>query len=183
MPQQQQEILKEEFATINTLPPSADVLQSLPHLASTVLESLRLLPPIGQLINRRAAKDLFLGNDQEIFIPEGTYLGYNCYATNRDPASWGSDADDFRPERWGMSMEAIQKEYRRRKARAEFISFHGARRACLGEKFALLQIKVTLFILIRKFRWQLDPEWADRMTPAGPLSPRGLRLIFHHRDS
>jgi unspecific monooxygenase len=170
------------LAALKDLTPSSDDLQSLPRLAATVLESLRLLPPIGQLINRRASKHLFLGPQQEIHIPKGTYLGYNCYATNRDPASWGSDADEFRPQRWGDTIEAIQKEYRHRKSRAEFITFHGGRRACLGKKFALLEIKITLFILIRKFRWELDPAWPDRMTPAGPLSPRALRLVLYKRD-
>lgn len=32
-------------------------------------------------------------------IPEGTYLGYHCYSTHRDPDIWGSDANQFRPQR------------------------------------------------------------------------------------
>jgi unspecific monooxygenase len=92
-------------------------------------------------------------------------LGYNSYATNRDPSVWGSDSDEFRPERWGSSTEAIQKEFRRRKAKAEFISFHGGRRACLGEKFALAQLRITVWSLVRRLRWELDPEWVERMTP------------------
>lgn len=160
--------------------PTADELNSLPQLSACVLESLRLLPPIGQLINRRASKPLNLGGEH--FIPEGMYLGYHSAATNRDPEAWGPDADEFVPDRWGSTVETIQKNYRRRRARAEYISFHGGRRACLGERFALLQLKVTLYVLTRSLRWTIDPAWPDRMTPAGPLSPRGLRLVFERRQ-
>jgi cytochrome P450 len=135
----------------------------MPFLTSVIYESLRLFPPIGQLVNRRANSDSLLGGT--IAIPKGTYLGYNCYSTNRDPVVWGSAANAFDPARWGDDHVAIQKQYRLRKARAEFISFHGGRRACLGEKFALLQMRVTLVVLVKAFTWKLDPTWVDRKTP------------------
>lgn len=140
-----------------------DVLQEMPFLTSVIYESLRLFPPIGQLVNRKAVEDVLLGG--EIFIPRGTYVGYNCYSTNRDSAVWGPRADEFDPGRWGHSMVAIQKQYRLRRAKAEFISFHGGRRACLGEKFAMLQMRITLATLIRDWSWTLDPTWVDRKTP------------------
>ncbi|KAL1837215.1 hypothetical protein VTJ49DRAFT_4116 [Mycothermus thermophilus] len=144
--------------------PDPEILQGMPFLTSVIYESLRLFPPIGQLVNRRASEDALLGGD--IFIPKGTYLGYNCYSTNRDPGVWGPDADKFEPRRWGTSAVAIQKQYRARRARAEFITFHGGRRACLGEKFAILQMRITLVTLIQEFTWRLDPTWVDRKTPS-----------------
>jgi len=106
------------------------------------------------------------------YLPKGTYVGYNSYATNRDPGSWGPDADDFRPERWGTTDEEIFMKYRSAKARAELISFHGGSRACLGEKFTLLQMRVTLCALVKAFQWELDPEWEDRMTAVCALTAR-----------
>ncbi|KAF7558213.1 hypothetical protein G7Z17_g208 [Cylindrodendrum hubeiense] len=157
-------------------------LAEMPYLTSVIYECLRLFPPIGQLINRRAARDTFLGGD-EVLIPEGTYMGYNCYSTNRDPDAWGPTADDFDPSRWGKSAEEIQTHYRRRRAKGEFISFHGGRRACLGEKFAMLQLRTTLVVLVQALQWTLDPTWVDRKTPAGPLYPRALRLVFAERGA
>ncbi|EAQ88647.1 hypothetical protein CHGG_05266 [Chaetomium globosum CBS 148.51] len=155
-----------------------DVLQEMPFLTSVIYESLRLFPPIGQLVNRKTAEDVLLGG--EIVIPRGTYVGYNCYSTNRDSAVWGPRADEFDPDRWGHSMVAIQKQYRLRRAKAEFISFHGGRRACLGEKFAMLQMRITLATLIRDWSWTLDPTWVDRKTPRNPgrgKVPADLNLI------
>jgi unspecific monooxygenase len=139
------------------------VLGKLPFLSSVIYESLRLFPPISQLVNRRVDRPVNLGD--KIYIPRDTYVGYNSYATNRDPSVWGPTADEFMPERWGTNGEDILKRFRRAKARAEFISFHGGSRACLGERFALLEMRITLFILVKNCTWTLDPHWPDRMTP------------------
>ncbi|RYP51666.1 hypothetical protein DL768_003064 [Monosporascus sp. mg162] len=159
--------------------PTHEVLQHMPYMTAVVYESLRVLPPLSQLINRRAAEDVMLSG--HVRVPEGTYLGYHCYSTHRDADYWGSDADRFRPERWGDSVEAIQRFYRQKRTRAEFVSFHGGNRACLGERFAVLELKVTLFVLVKRFSWRLDPSWPNKMTPAGPLFPKALRLIFTSR--
>ncbi|GAB1195497.1 hypothetical protein APSETT444_004756 [Aspergillus pseudonomiae] len=153
-----------EVDACNTQDPSKVAFSELPYLTSVIYESLRLLPPISQLINRRTSQDLVLGN--QIYIPKGTYVGYNCYSTNRDPAAWGPTADEFRPERWGQSSTEILQCYRQRRARAEFVSFHGGSRACLGEKFALLEARVALFVLISRLSWLLDPEWPDHLDNA-----------------
>ncbi|KAL8347657.1 hypothetical protein RB601_002970 [Gaeumannomyces tritici] len=167
---------------------ATQLLQELPLMTAVVYESLRLFPPIGQLVNRRvgAAGGALLGgggssSSSSTYLPHGTYVGYNCYSTNRDPEAWGADADEFRPARWGGAPDEIQRCYRRRRTRGEFISFHGGKRACLGEKFALLEMRVTLWLLVGRFRWALDPTWPDRMTPAGPLYPRALKLVFENR--
>ncbi len=155
--------------------PDAETLSDLPYLTSVIYESLRLFPPIGQLVNRQASEDVFLGGG-DIVIPKGTYIGYNCSSTNRDPGAWGPTADAFDPSRWGESTQAIQKQYRARRARAEFISFHGGRRACLGEKFALIQMRVTLAALVGEFSWGLDPTWVDRKTPVS--CPASWMLVW-----
>ncbi|KAM3484119.1 hypothetical protein MY8738_002558 [Beauveria namnaoensis] len=176
-----QEELFGELAAYREDEMTENIMQTMTQLTAIIYETLRLFPPIGQLINRRVANSVHLGGD--ILIKEGTYVGYNCYSTNRDPVAWGPDPDVFRPSRWGTSAESVRKEYRRRKARAEFISFHGGKRACLGEQYAVLQIRVTLCTLVRRMRWKLDPTWKEKMTPAGPLWPKNLRLIFEERSS
>ncbi|KZL71362.1 cytochrome P450 [Colletotrichum tofieldiae] len=151
---------------------SADLTkEDMPYLTSLIYECLRLFPPIGQLINRRAAATALLGGD--VVIPKGTYVGYHCYSTNRCPVAWGPTADKFDPGRWGCSSEAIQQNYRRRRARGEWISFHGGKRACLGEKFAMLEMRATLIQLVREFSFTLDPMWVDRKTPVSRFDAPG----------
>lgn len=157
-----QALLLQEICETGADEPTYDVLRAMPYLTAVVYECLRMLPPISQLVNRRAAEGVML--DSHIYIPEGMYLGYHCYSTHHDTAVWGPDADSFRPERWGSSMVAIQKFYRQRRTRSEFITFHGGNRACLGERFATLELKATLFMLTKRFTWQLDPTWPNRIT-------------------
>ncbi|EAW12454.1 cytochrome P450 [Aspergillus clavatus NRRL 1] len=173
----------EQYGTIDEGDTPTVSWERLPYLSATILECARLFPPISQLINRRVATPTWLAGN--LHLTPGMYVGYHSYATNRDPTTWGPDADEFRPERWGHTHEQIFAAYRRAKARAEFITFHGGPRACLGEKFALLQMRVSLLVLVRSLSWTLDPEWTDQMMPAGPLHPRGLRLMFitHDKDA
>ncbi|KAJ2901403.1 hypothetical protein MKZ38_001885 [Zalerion maritima] len=167
---------------VGVIEPTITALSEMPLLTAVILESLRLFPPIGQLINRKVHGVGFLGDGGEsVFVPDGSYIGYNCYATNRDPHVW-KDAEQFVPSRWGQTSEEIARRYRRAKMKAEFTTFHGGRRACLGERFALLQLRVTLWALLRQWQWGLDPSWKERMTPAGPLYPRQLRLSFTARE-
>ncbi|TIC98894.1 Cytochrome P450-DIT2 [Colletotrichum higginsianum] len=175
-----QEALRQEIISKGAKSAADLAKEDMPYLTSLIYECLRLFPPIGQLINRKAAETAVLGGD--VVIPKGTYVGYHCYSTNRCPVAWGPTANKFDPGRWGCSSEAIQQNYRRRRARGEWISFHGGKRACLGEKFAMLEIRSTLIQLVSEFSFTLDPTWIDRKTPAGPLYPRALRLVFTERE-
>jgi len=65
-----------------------------------------------------------------------------------------------------------------RRAGADLITFHGGKRAFLSETFAMLELRVKLYMLVGKLEIALDLEWEDWMTAAWPLGPRGLRLVF-----
>ncbi|CAO2654301.1 Nn.00g110340.m01.CDS01 [Neocucurbitaria sp. VM-36] len=177
-----QEAVRREIETLFPANAPADYepdyadLHDLPLLTSVLYESIRMFPPISQLINRRTTAPVVLGNN--IPVPGGVYVGYNAYSTNRDVEFWGSDAEDFKPSRWGSTNEEINHLYRRANSKGSFISFHGGRRACLGQKFAMQQLRITLVELVRGCKWRVDESWDGRMTPAGPLYPRGLKLKF-----
>lgn len=162
-----QERLRAEITSLDSSEPTPQTLASLPLLNAVIYEVLRLYPPISQLINRQTKSHALLGG--KIPVPAGTYLGYNAYSTNRDIEFWGATADEFRPERWGSNMDEINALFRRANAKGAFISFHGGRRACLGQKFAMLEARVALVALLTRVRWELDPEWPRMMTPVCSL--------------
>jgi cytochrome P450 len=178
--------LRKEVATIfpanssDEYEPKYSELHDLPVLTAVIYETIRMFPPISQLINRRTTTPVSLGG--QIHIPAGVYVGYNAYSTNRDPEFWGDDADKFKPARWGTNMEDINHLYRRANSKGAFISFHGGKRACLGQKWAMQELRITLVQLVRGLDWKVDESWDGRMTPAGPLYPRGLKIKFEKRD-
>ncbi|KAJ8133278.1 hypothetical protein O1611_g340 [Lasiodiplodia mahajangana] len=151
-----------------------DALATLPLLTAIIYETLRMYPPLSQIMNKRTTADVILGED--ILLPAGTYTGYNGYSTNRNREFWGLDADVFRPSRWGETVDDMNILFRRATSKAAFITFHGGKRTCLGQKWALAAHRVTMSIFLTSIRWRPDPSWPRRMTPAGPLMPKNLRL-------
>lgn len=46
------------------------------------------------------------------YFPAGTVLSVPSYTIHRDPAVWGEDIEEFRPERWFEGDQAeIQKAF------------------------------------------------------------------------
>ena len=150
------------------------------YFDSVVYETLRMFPPLGQIINRITTRTTVLGND--IIIPEGTYVGYNNFGTGTDATVWGSNANEFKPERWGTTSEEVSKCYKTAKRTGQLPAFHGGKRACLGEKFALFETRVIVLKILKKYKIALDPNWKELCTPAGPICPVNLQLVFDNLE-
>lgn len=157
-----------------------DKLIELPKLNSFIFESVRMYPPLNTIINRCTTKTCKMGND--IIIPKGTYVGYNNYSCTHNPTNWGEDCDQFKPERWGCVIDEINKLWRHNKNVCLLPSFHGGRRACLGEKLALTELRITIVEIVKQFEIRISDDWKEMMTPAGPLCPFNLELTFEKRE-
>ncbi|KAI9653344.1 MAG: cytochrome P450-dit2 [Alyxoria varia] len=180
----QQALRQEICATGMDFPPDHETLgkMELPILTSTVYEALRMFPPLSQIINRKTTAPVILGGDASssgIKIAPSTYVGYHNLSTGRDPHTWGTDYSTFRPSRWGTTTIEINAKLRTAQSKAEFPAFHGGRRACLGQRFALLEMKVMLWGLVREVQWDLGSDVGrQRWTGAGPMVPVGLKCRF-----
>lgn len=146
-----------------------------PFLDAIVYEALRLLPPIAQLINRVTRQRVFL--EKDLVIPKGVYIGNNSLFTQRDEKYW-KDADEFRPQRWGTTKEEINKRFRLAQSNCTLTAFHGRKRSCLGQLFALAEVKIAVVAIVKVYKLSLDPTWIERFTPSGPLVPVNLSVHF-----
>jgi xanthocillin biosynthesis cytochrome P450 monooxygenase len=126
------------------------------------LELLRLYPPVSQLINRVTLKPALLGGN--IAIPKGTWVGWNAYGVQVDPHVWGPTAGEFIPERWGGKVEEMKAKFRKDTVKGAYIPFNAHSRKCLGQEFALLEMKIALFELIRRVDWIPDPTYELKLT-------------------
>jgi len=143
--------------------PTAEIVNSMPYLTATVFELLRLYPPVSQLINRVTLQPSVLGGDMR--IPANTWVGWNAYGVQIDKNVWGLTAQDFVPERWGTTVDEIQAKVRRETVRGAYIPFNAHTRKCLGQGFALLEMKIMLFVLLRRAKWTIDPSYTLKLTP------------------
>ena len=154
--------LREEILQAGTVDPVADTVNKLPYLTSVIYEFLRLYPPVSQLINRVTTEPAVLGG--EISIPAHTWVGWNAYGVHIDERVWGPTAKQFIPERWGTTVEEMHAKFRRECVRGAYIPFNAHTRKCLGQGFALLEMKMVLFEMLRRVSWTVDPAYKLKLT-------------------
>ncbi|KAH9929191.1 cytochrome P450 [Fomitopsis serialis] len=138
-----------------------DVLVELPYLDAVCRETLRLYAPVPHLI-RKTRQDIVMplstpirGVDgtliNEIPVPEGTIVHIGILASNRNPALWGPDAAEWKPERWLNPLPDVVKDAHIPGVYSHLMTFLGGGRACIGFKFSQLEMKVVLSVLLANF--------------------------------
>jgi len=130
------EALRNEIEQANpTWPVITDAeARRMPYLQAVIKEGLRMFPPVAGLMAKEVPKggDTFKGT----FFPEGTRIGYCAWGVVRWPEVWGSDAHEFRPERW---LEASPEKLREMDGTVELVFGYG-RWQCLGRNVAFIEL-------------------------------------------
>ncbi|HEX4338409.1 MAG TPA: cytochrome P450 [Polyangiaceae bacterium] len=140
--------------------------RELPVVEGCVKETLRLHPPLFMLL-RVAMKDFEYDG---YVIPKGTNLIVSPTVTHRI-GSLFKNPDDFDPERYGPGREEDKRRF-------AFQAFGGGAHKCLGNAFALLQIKSIFALLLRRFDFTatsdpLEPDFHGVVI--GPKQPCRVR--------
>ncbi|KAL0890039.1 hypothetical protein Bca101_014022 [Brassica carinata] len=128
-------------------------VEKMNYLNAVIKETLRLHPPLSVLIPRQVSEDIKLkGYD----IAAGTQVIINAWAIQRDNATWGPDAEEYKPERHLNSSWDFQGQD------FKFLPFGSGRRLCPGIRLALVLVEVTLANLVKRFDWRV------------PVGPHGI---------
>lgn len=147
---------------------SYDELVSLPFLDAVCRETLRLYPPV-PFLSKMAQKNTVLplftpitGVDgremHEIVVPKDTVVIPSILNCNRDPALWGADSYEWKPERWLSPLPDTLMEAPIPGIYSHLMTFSGGSRACIGFKFSQLEMKVVLSLLLSKYRFALSDK-------------------------
>ncbi|KAJ7188927.1 cytochrome P450 [Mycena filopes] len=141
-----------------------DELMALPYLDAVIRESFRLDSPVSML-QRRANIDTtiplwkpIIGVDGEevtaLNVAAGTDFVLVIPPTHRDPEIWGEDALEFKPERWMSPLPDSVADAALPGIYNQILPFGGGYKACIGYKYAELQMKVTLYTLVSAFKFE-----------------------------
>jgi cytochrome P450 len=123
-------------------------LDQLTYLSAVVHEGLRLYPPAPYLIRTLEAR------------PTAAIMILSIWSMHRHPALW-TRPEAFEPERWLVNRDAAEASLdtaRQLRTFAAFLPFGAGPRMCIGRGFALVEIKLILLEIMRRFTLQLvDP--------------------------
>ncbi|KAJ8976175.1 hypothetical protein NQ317_002064 [Molorchus minor] len=158
-----QETVSQEISDVlGTGVPTYENLLELKYTERVIKETLRLYPSV-PFISRIASEDFktFTG----YLIPKGTILHMHIFDMHRDPRIYRDpltfDPDRFLPENCQRHPFA-------------YIPFSAGPRNCIGQKFAIMELKAVLCGILRKFSLQHVDKPSDiSFLPDLVLRPRG----------
>ncbi|GAA5801589.1 hypothetical protein HPULCUR_007037 [Helicostylum pulchrum] len=156
----------------NDVLPSVKNTKKMNYITQVMKEGLRLNAPIGAaLIPRMAGEDIFLSGT---LIPKGTPLIMNMFNIHHSKKYW-EDPEQFKPERFETDD-----------VNTSWLPFGSGARQCIGMNFSLIEQRVILSMLLRKYTWTIpeDSIHKDRLITSGfPIivAHGGLDLKFQKR--
>jgi len=153
-----------------------DFLGKLKIIGMVLNETLRLYPP-ATAVMRYAFKDLKLGED--MVIPEGVNVIADILSLHRNPKYWGSDANEFRPERFRDGVAAATGNHP-----SAFIPFSSGPRVCLGQNFAVLEAKLATCTILQHFKFTFSPSYRHAPVVVMALYPQhGIPILIERVNS
>ncbi|KDN39684.1 cytochrome P450 [Tilletiaria anomala UBC 951] len=151
------------------------ILHRLPYWDKVVREALRLYTPV-PVTRRQADHDTVVplrdevclrngARTRHIAVRKGTALTVHSWALHRDPRIWGADAHEFNPDRPQPGASTLKSQEGcdgegggRPQACIDYMPFLVGSRSCVGQRFALLQLKLLLFHLVTRFDFRPLPN-------------------------
>ena len=150
-----------------------DDVAKLRYLRCVVDETLRLWPTAPGYF-RQACQDTTIGDGKHSF-QAGDWVFVHLIAAHRSDA-WGPDATEFNPDRF------LPENLRKLPPRSyTYRPFGTGARACLGRRFALQEILLTLAAVLHHYDLEPRPGYSLSASEAMTLKPIDLQLRLHRR--
>jgi sterol 14-demethylase len=145
-------------------------LRELVETEYAVKEALRLHPPLFMLV--RVAQQDF--QYKQWHIPKGTWIVISPTVAHQIESVF-KNAPAFDPDRFAPPREEDKRDF-------AYISFGGGRHKCLGNAFAILQIKAIIALLLGQYEFDLAGDKIDsdfQGLVVGPKEP--CRVKYRRR--
>lgn len=148
---------------------TVDSLRHMKVLTMIIQETLRLYPPAVFSV-RTALQDASL---KDIRVPKGLDIQVPIAMLHQNPDLWGADAKEFHPERFANGIAAACK------VPQAYIPFGYGARVCLGQNFAMMELKVILSLILSKFSFSISPGYQHSPAFRLVIDPEhGIKLLL-----
>ena len=137
-----------------------DHLSKLQYTQWCIKEAMRLYPPVS-LIMREANCDMHVCGHT---IPKGAQIVLSIMFLHRHPDVW-DNPDDFDPLRFHPSEVDKRDPY-------AYMPFSAGSRNCIGQNFAMNEMKVVVGSVLQRFRISLEHEDPPVLIPHIILRPK-----------
>ena len=133
-------------------------------LASFIMEVQRFYCVAPEIVPRKLNQSITLPSGQS--IPAGTTFMFGIWETHHNPFVW-TEPDLFDAARFLKTK--LQPN--------QFIPFSAGQRKCIGYKYAIVQLRTVLTLLIEKYKIELDREHETEMTRIMTMNPsKGIKI-------
>ena len=171
-PEAQEKLICEMDLAHSNSPTAAthELVNSVGYLDQVLSEVLRLCPPNFNILRECKTSCVIDG----VSFPAGVDVNIPVYAIQRDPQAF-PDPVEFNPDNFSAEAKSARHAY-------SFTPFGMGPRQCIGFRFAMMEMKLSLGRVLQRFRFQATPETVARlehraMITMAPRDPLYLKIV------
>lgn len=144
--------------------------ETMKYLEAVIKETLRLYPSV-PFYSRMMTEDVPIG---DMKVPKGTSIAVLAYVVHRDEKHF-PEPEAFKPDRFLLDEKNMHPY--------SFVAFSAGPRNCIGQKFAMLELKCSLANILRNF--EILPVEGFEALPLAELvtkSGNGIQVRLRKRN-
>lgn len=142
------------------------------YAENVIRETLRLYPILSGA-HKKCIEDIRIG---DIFIPANVSVVTLIYA-NHYNSKYFKKPEEFDPDRWNKEISSDER------SPLAYQPFSAGLRNCIGQKYAVLELKIVMIKLLREFHLELGHEGFEVQMAQSSLlySKNGVQIKFRKR--
>ncbi|XP_051921121.1 cytochrome P450 4B1-like [Hippocampus zosterae] len=148
-------------------------LSKMPYTTMCIKESLRLFPPVPGMARKLTKPITFVDGRT---MPAGSLVGTSVYALHRNATVW-ENPNMFDPLRFLPENSSERSPH-------AFVPFSAGPRNCIGQNFAMNELKVVVALTLRRYQLMEDPTRKPKIIPRLVLrSLNGIHIRIKALDT